>query len=127
MKHTQILKLAKCGIIITESAHINVFIGLTFLRINACSVLQFGLWTSPSLGTVTKSNGGSSCLVSGVLLCKCYQVLEADPTWVQSTTATTMYVIYFLFHLHRHSQQQQQDMACAMYVVLNVVYMGTDN
>ena len=41
------------------------------IRIKARSVR---LWTTHSLETVTKSNEGCGCLVSGVLLCQCYQI-----------------------------------------------------
>ena len=48
-----------------------------------CSVLMLDLWSSRSWATVTKFKGGCSwisyqntcCLVGGVLLCNCYQVL----------------------------------------------------
>ena len=76
------------------------------------SVQLFGLWSSHSWETVTKSVADpltnktyNYCLVSGVPLNNCYQVLETVtyPTWVKSTIAAIYQIC----------------------VVYNVIQMGT--
>ena len=50
----------------------------------ACSVLLFGLWTSRSLETVSKSQGGCSCLVGGVSYATVTTSLkEAAAVWLE--------------------------------------------
>ena len=66
----------------TNHAHTCVFVMLTILiRIEARSILLFGLWTFRSWETVTNSQGGSSCLVGGALLCNSYQDPEGGCGW----------------------------------------------
>ena len=50
-----------------------------------------------SMETVTKSNGGCNCLV-GATVTKSLKEAVADPTWAQSTIATTLWYVEFLFH-----------------------------